>query len=86
MCSECAKIHPTKKLLSQVDCANGVGAMSLRALAPLISDYLDITICNDGSTGKLNENCGADFVKVHLERILSNLLKSHGTITLIKII
>ena len=48
----------------QVDCANGVGANSLRTLAPLLSDYIDIVICNDGSSGKLNENCGADFVKV----------------------
>ena len=49
---------------TQVDCANGVGANSLRTLAPLLSDYIDIFICNDGSSGKLNENCGADFVKV----------------------
>ncbi|KAL5254293.1 hypothetical protein ACHWQZ_G013918 [Mnemiopsis leidyi] len=48
----------------KVDCANGVGAKSLRSLAPLLSDYIDLVICNDGSNGKLNENCGADFVKL----------------------
>ncbi|XP_063681883.1 phosphoacetylglucosamine mutase-like [Bolinopsis microptera] len=47
----------------KVDCANGVGAIALRTIAPLLSDHIDITICNDGSTGRLNENCGADFVK-----------------------
>lgn len=53
-----------KSAIFQVDCANGVGAVALREIAARVADVLDIEICNDGSTGKLNERCGADFVKV----------------------
>lgn len=48
-----------------VDCANGVGAAKLQVLAKYISSKLKIHIVNDGTTGRLNENCGADFVKIH---------------------
>eukprot|EP00116_Pleurobrachia_bachei_P005775 sb/3466037/ len=48
----------------EVDCANGVGAVSLRAISPLLSELLDIEIHNDGSEGELNKDCGADFVKL----------------------
>lgn len=47
----------------KVDCANGVGAVALREVAARVAHVLDIEICNDGSTGNLNERCGADFVK-----------------------
>ncbi|OWF42872.1 Phosphoacetylglucosamine mutase [Mizuhopecten yessoensis] len=53
------------KLTLKLDGANGVGAQKARQLSPYISDYLSIDICNDGSTGKLNHQCGADFVKVN---------------------
>ncbi|KAG0163831.1 Phosphoacetylglucosamine Mutase [Apophysomyces sp. BC1034] len=49
-----------------VDCANGVGAPKLREfLTHLSEDVLSIEILNDDTTteGKLNKNCGADYVK-----------------------
>ncbi|OZJ04055.1 hypothetical protein BZG36_03563 [Bifiguratus adelaidae] len=48
-----------------VDCANGVGAPKLRELAKYIDDVLDVKIVNDavGVKGKLNFECGADYVK-----------------------
>uniref|UniRef100_H2YFB5 Phosphoacetylglucosamine mutase n=1 Tax=Ciona savignyi TaxID=51511 RepID=H2YFB5_CIOSA len=61
-----------KKLMNQpvtspvtVDCANGVGAAKLTKLAERIgANIIDIVVYNDGQSGKLNENCGADYVKV----------------------
>ena len=50
-----------------IDCANGVGADKLRKLSEQIdASILNLTIVNDGSpgSGKLNENCGADYVKI----------------------
>ena len=50
-----------------VDCANGVGAEKLKILSKCISsDLLNVVVVNDGGegSGKLNENCGADFVKL----------------------
>ncbi|KAF7728295.1 Phosphoacetylglucosamine Mutase [Apophysomyces ossiformis] len=57
-----------KTRLSQlhVDCANGVGAPKLREFLKYLSeDELSIEVLNDdiGTEGKLNKNCGADFVK-----------------------
>ncbi|KAG0135026.1 hypothetical protein HOY82DRAFT_515547 [Tuber indicum] len=51
-----------------VDCANGVGAPKLRALAEYIgkdTGILDVKIVNDlvDQPSKLNYQCGADFVK-----------------------
>lgn len=34
-------------------------------MAQHLNGTLSIWVCNDGSTGKLNEKCGADFVKLH---------------------
>ncbi|KAK2190303.1 hypothetical protein NP493_79g06004 [Ridgeia piscesae] len=48
----------------QVDGANGVGAPKLQSIIPYLNGMLGIKISNDGSSGKLNHNCGADFVKV----------------------
>lgn len=48
-----------------VDCANGVGAAKLRELAKHVSSKLNIHVVNDGTTGRLNENCGADYVKIN---------------------
>ncbi|XP_070541007.1 phosphoacetylglucosamine mutase-like isoform X2 [Ptychodera flava] len=48
-----------------LDGANGVGALKVQQLLKHLDDALKITVCNDGSQGKLNENCGADYVKLH---------------------
>merc|ERR1712136_561222 len=49
-----------------VDCANGIGAPKLRRLSEAIgATVLDIVVHNEGSgSGRLNEKCGADYVKV----------------------
>eukprot|EP00040_Diaphanoeca_grandis_P005547 m.33320 g.33320 ORF g.33320 m.33320 type:complete len:535 (-) comp16796_c0_seq1:28-1632(-) len=49
----------------KVDCANGVGAMHFRKLAGLLEGKLKVDIVNDGTSGKLNFECGADFVKTN---------------------
>ncbi|XP_065882367.1 phosphoacetylglucosamine mutase-like isoform X2 [Dysidea avara] len=49
-----------------VDCANGVGAGALQKMAEVIgNNCLNVTVCNDGSSGILNEKCGADYVKLN---------------------
>ncbi|XP_064601662.1 phosphoacetylglucosamine mutase-like [Liolophura sinensis] len=47
-----------------VDAANGVGAVKLKEMQKYIGETLKITVYNDGSSGKLNLQCGADYVKV----------------------
>ncbi|CAG01776.1 unnamed protein product, partial [Tetraodon nigroviridis] len=47
-----------------VDGANGIGALKLREMERHLKKSLHITLYNDGSKGKLNHQCGADFVKV----------------------
>uniref|UniRef100_A0A3B3DSA0 Phosphoacetylglucosamine mutase n=1 Tax=Oryzias melastigma TaxID=30732 RepID=A0A3B3DSA0_ORYME len=47
-----------------VDGANGIGALKLREMMTHLNKGLQVTIFNDGSKGKLNHQCGADFVKV----------------------
>ena len=49
----------------KLDGANGVGALKIKEMAKHLDSSLSIWVCNDGSTGKLNEKCGADFVKLH---------------------
>uniref|UniRef100_A0A452UYB8 Phosphoacetylglucosamine mutase n=1 Tax=Ursus maritimus TaxID=29073 RepID=A0A452UYB8_URSMA len=49
----------------KVDCANGIGALKLREMEPYISQGLSVQLFNDGTKGKLNHLCGADFVKSH---------------------
>lgn len=46
-----------------LDAANGVGAGKIPILQSKLGDLLKISLVNDGS-GKLNHECGADFVKV----------------------
>uniref|UniRef100_A0A1I7TPH3 Phosphoacetylglucosamine mutase n=1 Tax=Caenorhabditis tropicalis TaxID=1561998 RepID=A0A1I7TPH3_9PELO len=49
-----------------VDCANGVGAPRFRDLMKEIpSDYLEVEFRNEN--GRLNHQCGADFVKIKQE-------------------
>ncbi|ELU04395.1 hypothetical protein CAPTEDRAFT_114915 [Capitella teleta] len=47
-----------------VDGANGIGAPKMKEMMKHIGTILNVRIVNDGSTGKLNHQCGADFVKV----------------------
>lgn len=47
-----------------VDGANGIGALKVREMESHLKGELHISLFNDGSTGKLNHQCGADFVKV----------------------
>ncbi|KAM4865723.1 phosphoacetylglucosamine mutase [Thomomys bottae] len=49
----------------KVDCANGIGALKLREMEPHVSPGLHVQLFNDGTRGKLNHLCGADFVKSH---------------------
>ncbi|XP_048209590.1 phosphoacetylglucosamine mutase isoform X2 [Perognathus longimembris pacificus] len=49
----------------KVDCANGIGALKLREMEPHVSPGLAVQLFNDGTKGKLNHLCGADFVKTH---------------------
>lgn len=47
-----------------VDCANGVGAGKLKALAERLGGKLDMQLRNTGRDGGgLNDGCGADFVQ-----------------------
>eukprot|EP00127_Corallochytrium_limacisporum_P007162 Clim_evm35s243 gene=Clim_evmTU35s243 len=57
-----AAAHKTQKLM--IDAANGVGAPKARAFGEKLAGVLEITVYNDGTTGKLNHDCGADYVKV----------------------
>lgn len=47
-----------------VDGANGIGALKLKEMEPYLQSLLSIQLFNDGSNGKLNYMCGADYVKV----------------------
>ena len=49
----------------KLDGANGVGALKVKVLAKQLKGTLSLVICNDGSSGKLNEKCGADYVKLY---------------------
>lgn len=50
-----------------VDGANGVGALKVQELESYLKKELHITLFNDGTKGKLNYQCGADFVKIQQE-------------------
>ncbi|XP_067657055.1 phosphoacetylglucosamine mutase-like [Haliotis asinina] len=47
-----------------LDAANGVGALKIQLMLKHLNDTLRINLFNDGSQGKLNYQCGADFVKL----------------------
>ncbi|KAG7275621.1 hypothetical protein CRUP_021948 [Coryphaenoides rupestris] len=51
-----------KRLL--VDGANGIGALKLREMEPHLQGTLRVCLRCDGTAGRLNHQCGADFVKV----------------------
>lgn len=50
-----------------IDCANGVGALKMAKVQERISDLLTMRLENAGRTtsGKLNDKCGADYVKLY---------------------
>lgn len=47
-----------------IDGANGVGALKFAAMGKYLENALPMRVYNDGTSGELNKNCGADFVKV----------------------
>eukprot|EP00079_Xenopus_tropicalis_P025090 XP_012818211.1 PREDICTED: phosphoacetylglucosamine mutase isoform X1 [Xenopus tropicalis] len=47
-----------------VDGANGIGALKLKEMEKYLQSTFSIQLYNDGSGGKLNHLCGADYVKV----------------------
>uniref|UniRef100_UPI003AAE33F0 phosphoacetylglucosamine mutase isoform X2 n=1 Tax=Centroberyx gerrardi TaxID=166262 RepID=UPI003AAE33F0 len=47
-----------------VDGANGIGALKVREMEGHLKRELQISLFNDGTSGKLNHQCGADHVKV----------------------
>ncbi|XP_077501822.1 phosphoglucomutase 3-like protein nst [Amblyomma americanum] len=49
----------------RLDGANGVGAMKIKMLVPHLANLLKVELFNDGTEGRLNHMCGADFVKVY---------------------
>jgi phosphoacetylglucosamine mutase len=51
----------------KVDCANGIGALCLQKLASYLKDELNVELVNHDviTRGKLNFECGADFVKMY---------------------
>ncbi len=51
-----------KRLL--LDGANGIGALKMREMEAFLRSELQVVLSNDGSSGKLNHTCGADYVKV----------------------
>ncbi|XP_069788307.1 phosphoacetylglucosamine mutase [Narcine bancroftii] len=57
--------HPEEMRQLYVDGANGIGALKLKEMEPYLEKKLKLNLCNNGTTGKLNYLCGADFVKVH---------------------
>ncbi|KAJ1564735.1 Phosphoacetylglucosamine Mutase, partial [Nowakowskiella sp. JEL0078] len=68
-----AKIVKGKPTANQLtlDAANGIGAPALkRFLEVLGPDVLDVKIANSDTEtrGKLNHNCGADYVKLYQEK------------------
>ncbi|XP_052773208.1 phosphoacetylglucosamine mutase-like isoform X2 [Mya arenaria] len=61
------KLSDTGKYSSEVyiDAANGVGAGKVLELAKHLGESLTINVLNDGTNGKLNHKCGADYVKIN---------------------
>uniref|UniRef100_A0A665V7M2 Phosphoacetylglucosamine mutase n=1 Tax=Echeneis naucrates TaxID=173247 RepID=A0A665V7M2_ECHNA len=57
-------IHSFLPLHLSVDGANGIGALKLHEMESHVKSELQISVFNDGSKGKLNYECGADFVKM----------------------
>lgn len=56
------RTNDQKRLL--VDGANGIGALKIREIEVFLTSELLVELFNDGSSGRLNYLCGADYVKV----------------------
>ncbi|XP_060061420.1 phosphoacetylglucosamine mutase isoform X2 [Erinaceus europaeus] len=67
--------HEYKSL--KVDCANGIGALKLREMEHYLSPGLSLQLFNDGTKGKLNYLCGADFVKSYQKPPMGMEMKSN---------
>ncbi|XP_028857915.1 phosphoacetylglucosamine mutase [Denticeps clupeoides] len=48
----------------RIDGANGIGALKMREMEPFLQQRLSFNLYNDGTSGRLNHLCGADYVKV----------------------
>ncbi|XP_031635018.1 phosphoacetylglucosamine mutase [Contarinia nasturtii] len=59
--SECERGNYKNQLL--FDGSNGVGARKMLQFLKRMNDELNVTVYNQGE-GKINENCGADYVKI----------------------
>jgi phosphomannomutase len=46
-----------------IDCANGIGGLVFPHFAKIVEPHLKVNIINNDNPGKLNDHCGADFVK-----------------------
>ncbi|XP_060608956.2 phosphoacetylglucosamine mutase [Anolis sagrei] len=60
-----ATSHRDGHMCLKIDCANGIGALKLKEMQYYLPGSLVMHIDNDGTKGRLNHLCGADFVKVH---------------------
>ncbi|EDO42108.1 predicted protein [Nematostella vectensis] len=49
----------------KLDGANGVGALKVKEMANHMKGELPLVIFNEGEVSKLNEKCGADYVKLY---------------------
>ena len=47
-----------------IDCANGVGSVKMAQMVDFVNTKLNVKLVNSGE-GKLNCDCGADFVKLY---------------------
>ncbi|CAH2249233.1 phosphoacetylglucosamine mutase [Pelobates cultripes] len=52
------------RLYLNVDGANGIGALKLKEMEQHLNSVLSLKLYNEGCKGKLNCECGADYVKV----------------------
>ncbi|RDD37516.1 Phosphoacetylglucosamine mutase [Trichoplax sp. H2] len=59
------QIGDQAKLGVKVDGANGVGADKIKQLQKYLGNSVNISVFNDGTSGKLNDKCGADYVKIN---------------------
>lgn len=56
----------TSPVAVTVDCANGVGAGALQKMSEVIGkEVLDVTICNDSSSGILNDKVHFVIITCH---------------------
>ncbi|XP_028966646.1 phosphoacetylglucosamine mutase [Galendromus occidentalis] len=60
-----------------IDAANGVGARAVHLLSEQLKNILEISVVNDGN-GPLNDQCGADYVKISQGAPVGLSLKTLG--------